>query len=212
MDENIRWFYTRQAERVIRALGPRGINAELVEAAQLARRVLELVPKGAVVGMGGSMTLVQTGVLKALREAEVELLDRFREGLSEQEKAELYRRALTADVFISGVNAITVDGELVFVDAYGNRVAPILFGPSRVILLAGCNKIVPDIHAAHQRIRFFVAPTNARRLGRKSPCTTTGRCEDCASPDRICNYTVVIHRQAVKQRMHLFLVPEELGL
>jgi L-lactate utilization protein LutB len=122
-----------------------------------------------------------------------------------------FRAGLTADVFVSGVNAITEQGELVFVDATCNRVAGVLFGPAKVIIVAGCNKIVPNLAYAQERIRHFVAPTNAKRLNRKTPCAVTGQCEDCNSPERICNATVVIHKQANPERLHVVLAGAELG-
>ena len=212
MEQNIAWFYERRAESVIEALKKNRINASFVaDPAQAAAAVMALIPEGASVGMGGSVTMFQTGLVEALRQGPVKLIDRYEPNLAPAEMAARFKQALTADVFVSGVNAITEQGELVFVDATCNRVAPILYGPDKVILIAGCNKITPNLAYAQERIRHFVAPTNAKRIGRKTPCAVTGRCEDCASPDRICNATVVIHKQANPQRMHLVLVGGELG-
>jgi hypothetical protein len=162
------------------------------------------------------VTLFETGVLEALRQAhtrgQLKLVDRFAPGLTPEQSKNLLRAALTADVMVSGVNAVTEQGELVFVDASCTRVAPILYGPAKVILVAGGNKIVPNLANAQERIRHFVAPTNARRLGKKTPCAETGQCADCASPERICNATVVIHKQADPKRLHLLLLGADLGL
>lgn len=172
---------------------------------------MALIPENASVAMGGSMTMFQTGVVDALRQGPVQLIDRYEPGIPGEEVMARLKRGLTADVMVSSVNAITEQGELVFVDATCNRVAPILFGPDKVIIIAGCNKIVPNLAYAQERIRHFVAPTNAHRLNRKTPCTATGHCEDCSSPERICNATVVIHKQANPNRLHLLLVGAELG-
>ncbi len=213
MDPSVAWFQEKRAQAVIQALEHNRMSGRfLPRADQAPRAVLEMIPPGSSVALGGSMTVVQTGVLEALRQAEVELIDRFEKDLPQKELAARLRRGLTADVLVSGLNAVTEQGELVFVDASGTRVAPILFGPQKVILLAGANKIVPNLAYAQERIRHFVAPANARRLGRKTPCAETGQCADCSSPDRICNATVVIHKQAQKERLHLFILGGSWGL
>ncbi|MFZ5587482.1 MAG: lactate utilization protein [Thermodesulfobacteriota bacterium] len=212
MEANIAWFYQRRAESVIEALKKNRMNASFVaDPAQVAATVMAMIPANASVAMGGSITMFQTGVVEALRQGPVRLIDRYEPGIPGEEVMARLKRGLTADVIVSGVNAVTEQGELVFVDATCNRVAPILFGPDKVILIAGCNKIVPNLAYAQERIRHFVAPTNAHRLGRKTPCAATGHCEDCASPDRICNATVVVHKQANPNRLHLILVGGELG-
>ncbi len=213
MDPTTQWFCETRAQAVIEALKRNRMQASFVpRAEQVAEKVLAMIPPQSSVALGGSMTLFQTGVIDALRQAPVQLIDRFEKGLSPEQTRDRLRRGLTADYFLAGVNGITEQGELVFVDASGTRVGPILFGPGKVILVAGCNKIVPNLAYAQERIRHYVAPTNARRLGRKTPCAQTGQCADCDSPERICNATVVIHKQADAQRLHLVLVGEELGL
>lgn len=213
MDEHTKWFYQTRAESVIKALEGNRMSGSYVDTApEAAQKAMEMISQGASVALGGSMTVVQTGLLAALREAELELIDRWEEGLDPQELQRRLKAGLNAEVMVSGVNAVTEQGELVFVDASCTRVAPILFGPGKVILLAGCNKIVPNLANAQERIRHYVAPTNAKRLGRKTPCAVDGRCHDCDSPERICNATVVIHKQANAQRLHLILVGEDLGL
>ena len=214
MDQSVKWFMEKRAEAVMEALKENRMNASFVQdSSQVADAVMKLIPEGSSVALGGSMTVIQTGVLDALRKGEVDLIDRFEKGIEKDELVSRMRRGLTADAFVSGVNAVTEQGELVFVDATCNRVAPILFGPKKVIIVTGCNKIVPNLAYAQERIRHFVAPANAKRLGRKTPCAETGRCMDCKSPDRICNATVVLHKQADKDRLHVLLVGEDgLGL
>ncbi|MFH1033721.1 MAG: lactate utilization protein [Pseudomonadota bacterium] len=212
MDQNVQWFYQKRAESVIETLKKNRMEGiYLPEASQVADKVMSLIPQGATVAMGGSVTMMETGVVAALRQGPVKLIDRYEPGISPQETMARLKQGLTAQVFVSGVNAVTEEGELVFVDATCNRVAPILFGPDKVILIAGCNKIVPNLAYAQERIRHFVAPTNAKRIGRKTPCAVSGHCEDCASPDRICNATVVIHKQARPERLLVILVGAELG-
>lgn len=213
MDQNIGWFYETRAQAVIKTLGRNRIQASFAkDAAEAAAKTLAMIPQGASVALGGSMTLLETGIVDGLRQAPISLIDRFAKDLSQEESLSRLRQGLQADFFLAGVNAVTEQGELVFVDASCTRVGPILFGPKKVILVAGCNKIVPNLAYAQERIRHFVAPTNAKRLGRKTPCAQTGQCADCDSPDRICNVTAVIHKQADAQRLHVVLVGQELGL
>jgi len=214
MDPSVAWFQQKRAEAVIQALEHNRMSGSfLPQADEAPQAVLDMIPPGSSVALGGSMTVVQTGVLQALRQAQgLELIDRFEKDIPPQELTARLRRGLTADVFVSGVNAVTEQGELVFVDASCTRVAPILYGPGKVILLAGANKIVPNLAYAQERIRHFVAPANAKRLGRKTPCAETGQCADCSSPDRICNATVVIHKQAQKERLHLIILGGAWGL
>jgi hypothetical protein len=181
------------------------------KASDVADQVMAEIPKGSTVSMGGSVTMVETGVVDALRKADVDLLDRYAPDLAPPEVMAILKRGLTSDVVVSGVNAVTEYGELVFIDCTCNRVAPILFGPDKVLLITGANKIVPDVEEGIARIKNFVAPTNAKRLNRKTPCAETSECADCSSPDRICNATVVIHKQLFKNRIKVFIVGEDLG-
>lgn len=212
MDQNVKWFYRTRAQAVMEALKKNRIQATLVEeAGQVADQVMAMIPDGVTVATGGSMTLVQAGLMDRLRAADINFIDRLQPGLSPAQSMELMRQGLSADVFLTGVNALTEQGELVYVDGYGNRAAGVLFGPPKVIIVTGCNKIVPNLAYAQERIRHFVAPTNAKRLNRKTPCAATGQCQDCDSPERICNYTVVVHKQDQADRMHVVLVADELG-
>ncbi|MBI4797488.1 MAG: lactate utilization protein [Desulfarculus sp.] len=212
MDPNVKWFYQKRAESVIESLKANRMNGVYVDdPSQVAATVMSYIPEGSTVAMGGSVTMMETGVVEALRQGPVQLIDRYQPGISPQETMARLKLGLSAQVFVSGVNAVTEEGELVFVDATCNRVAPILFGPDKVILIAGCNKIVPNLAHAQERIRHFVAPTNARRIGRKTPCAVSGHCEDCSSPERICNATVVIHKQARPERLSVVLVGANLG-
>lgn len=214
MDQNVKWFYETRGRAVIKALEKNRMSGSLLDdRSQVAEAVMAMIPAGSTVAMGGSMTLFETGLIDSLRASnDIELIDRFEEGISPEEAGRRLRQGLMADVFLSGVNALTEDGELVYVDCNGNRVAAVLFGPKKVIVVTGCNKIVPNLDYAQERIRHFVAPTNAKRLARDTPCAKTGVCADCNSPARICNYTAVIHKQADKDRLHVVLVAEELGL
>lgn len=173
--------------------------------------VLHELEEGNVVGVGGSVTLDEIGLIPKLRELPIRFLDRYAPGLTGPELMGLHRALSTSDVFISSSNSITMNGELYNLDGSGNRVTAMAFGPKKVVIVAGINKIVPDIEAAMARVKAIAAPLNNKRLQRKTPCVTTGVCSDCSSPERICNIDVTIRRQGIKDRIHVILVKESLG-
>jgi len=169
------------------------------------------VPEGATVGAGGSWTLKQLGILDKLAERGNTVFDHNRPGISAAEAMELRRRQMTSDVFLTGTNAVTVDGKLVNTDAAGNRVAAMIFGPKKVIIVAGVNKIVRDLDEAENRIKYYAAPINNKRLGRPNPCVTTGECMDCQGPTRICNVTTVMSKKPMATDVTVIIVGEDLG-
>jgi len=165
------------------------------------------------ISWGGSMTLIATGLYEALKDkADLEILDTFNKNLNPAEAIELRRQSLLVDLFITGTNAVTETGELVNLDMYGNRVAGITFGPKHVVILIGRNKIVPDLESAMMRIKEYAAPTNAMRLDKKTPCVKTATCEECKSPDRICNTWTITQKSFPKGRTKIVLINERLGL
>lgn len=177
-----------------------------------------LIKPGDRIGVGGSVTLEEIGLMEVLRHGRVPqgtftFYDQYRTDIPREEALSLRHKSLESDLFFSGANAITLAGELVNMDGYGNRVAALAFGPGRVCLIAGTNKIVPDIPAALARIKTIAAPRNCRRLNRLTPCHETGRCNDamCKAPERICNVYSVIRRQPGGNRISVILVGEELG-
>lgn len=173
--------------------------------------VLALIPRRATVGLGGSVTVQQIGLLDALAKGEYAVFNQYEEGIPKEENQRRRRAGLTAQYYVTGVNAISEDGELFFLDGMGNRVAAVSYGPEKVILVAGTNKICRDEPAAWERIRKKAAPVNAKRFGAPTPCAQTGVCEDCGSDRRICNIYVKIHRAFTPGRITLFLIDEALG-
>ncbi|MEG0805523.1 MAG: lactate utilization protein [Lachnospiraceae bacterium] len=172
---------------------------------------LSLLKDGDIVSFGGSMTLTETGMLQALKEtAGIQLLDRSTASTPE-ETTQIYRDSFSANAFFMSTNAITIDGELVNTDGIGNRVAALVFGPEKVIILAGMNKVVPTLEAALGRIRTIAAPPNAIRLNRSTPCAVTGTCSDCLSPDCMCGQTVITRRSSIQNRIHVILIGESYG-
>lgn len=191
----------------------------LGSAAEVAGKVRELIAFGSVVGTGGSVTLEQTGILDLLRTGVYDFLDRYAPGLSPEDIGQIFADSFCADVYISSANAITMNGELYNVDGRSNRVAAVCYGPKNVIIIAGVNKIVPDLEAAVRRVKTIAAPKNCVRLGKNTYCAAKGHCEKldccemtdgCSSPERICRNYVVTGMQQ-EGRIKVILVGEELG-
>lgn len=166
------------------------------------------------VSFGDSETMHATGIIEWLRgDGRYTLLDGFDPGLSYPERLEVRRQALMSDLFITGVNAITAEGTLHWLDKVGNRIAPVAFGPRKVLIVAGRNKIVADRNQAEERIRTIAAPQNvARHPGFRTPCARTGVCSDCNSPDRVCNTRMEMLRCWPAGRVRVVLIDEDLGL
>jgi L-lactate utilization protein LutB len=206
------WYYMTRMKAVKRELERNGMRAYIAgNSAQARKKALALLKKGASVGLGGSRSVAEIGLLADLREGKYDLHDQYVASLSKTESMRRRKQGLAAEYFISGSNAVTEDGKLVNVDGLGNRLAAFCFGPDKVIIIVGRNKIVPDVEAALHRVRNVAAPMNARRLGLNTPCARTGRCGDCQSPQRICSVTLIIEKQKIKDRMHVILVNEDLG-
>jgi hypothetical protein len=205
------WLRSATARDMAEVLRGRGFAARAFDdRAAALEHLFGLVPEGSKVGLGGSMTLADLGVVERLRAGPYRLIDRYAAPDWDATMA-AYREALLSDVFVTGVNAITRSGELVCIDSSGNRVAAMIFGPARVIVVAGVNKVVENLDEAFARLRR-VAPLNCRRLGHDTPCARSGRCEDCLTPQRMCNYTGIIHHGLKeKDRIHVILLAEDLG-
>jgi hypothetical protein len=207
-------IYHRKAEFVVENLKRRNINAWYRRtAAEAIVEICKMIPPQATVALGGSVSVMQSGLLVALRSLNIELLDRYRPGISSDEVERIMLRGMTADVLVTSCNAISADGKLVNEDGRGNRVAGLIFGPKTVILLVGINKIVPSLADGLTRIKDVAAPLNCIRLGYDTPCTHTGFCDDdnCHPPARACSQITIIESNRANDRLNVFLVGEELG-
>ncbi|HOO56415.1 MAG TPA: lactate utilization protein [bacterium] len=207
-------IYELQAKQLIKNLKKRNIKSVYCKDRHAAiTQICKLIPRKAVVGLGGSMTVVESGLVDALRNLDIDLLDRYRKGVTDGEISEMRKAGMSADVFIASCNAITHDGKLVNEDGLGNRVAGMIFGPEKIILMAGMNKVVPSVEDGIKRIKNFVAPRNCLRFGVDTPCARTGFCDEtnCLPPSRICNQLTIIEANAVPDRITVILVGEELG-
>ena len=204
---------------LVQKLGKNNISAFYVEnRKQALEQVMSMIPEGSVVGLGDSVTWRQIGVIDALEKGNFTFLNPWRSGVTSKENIQLKKRALTSDVFVTGTNALTLDGKIVNTDALGNRVAAMLFGPEKVIIVIGINKIVKNLEEAFERIRKTAAPLNVKRhtdFVPMPPCGVKDECTDCSSPWRICNKTVIIERQLdndkYKPIITVVIVGEELG-
>ena len=212
MDANMETVIDIKMKRCAEALEKNNFKAYIAQTGAEALEIFgALINKGDTIGLGGSATLGELGVVEMCRSPEYRLFDRYAPGLTPAEMNEVMRQSLLSDVFITSTNAVTENGELYNIDGRANRVAAMLFGPTSVIVIAGYNKIVKDLEAADKRVREIAAPMNCVRLGKDTPCTKTGSCADCRSEGRICADKVVMARQMVKDRVKVILVKEELG-
>lgn len=212
MDNNLKWVKDEKLKRTMEALKKNNMNGYMVNSREeLIDKIKELVHEGAVVACGGSMSLAEAGVMEHLRSGRYKFLDREKEGLTKDEINNIYRAAFSADAYFCSTNAITENGELYNVDGNGNRVAAMLYGPDKVILVVGINKIVKNVEEAINRNKFIAAPANTKRLNKKTPCAKVGYCMDCNSEERICNEYTLIKRQRVSDRIHVIFLNEELG-
>ncbi len=216
MYEPIASYWKIRLNDVKEALSANNFDAVVVDNAIEAKTMVleKIIPKTAAktISWGGSLTFVATGIYDALKERnDIKVLDTFAKGLSAEDLLERRRQSLLVDLFITGSNAVTETGQLVNLDMFGNRVSAITFGPKQVVVLVGRNKIVTDLDEAMFRIKNYAAPTNAIRLNKKTPCRKTSYCEECKSPDRICNTWTITEKSFPKGRVKVVLINEDMG-
>ncbi len=208
MNENMRKRNEALAQTVIKGLQSRNMTGHYAENKEEAlKKALELIPEESTIAMGGCMSAHEIGLIEALEKGNYHYLDRdkmdAREGLL---------AAYDADIFLSSANAMTNDGILVNIDGNSNRVSCIAQGPKKVIFIVGINKVCDDLDSAMKRARNVAAPANAQRFPVKTPCKETGRCYDCKSPDTICCQFLITRYSRHKDRIHVILVNDSLGL
>ena len=213
MDEHQVVWNEKVAQTIIKNLEKRRMAGSYAAGADQAKdEILAMTPPGATVFRCGSMSAVGMGLWEAVADLQgVTLIDPYQPELSLEEGMELRRQGMMADVMIASSNAITLDGRLVNLDGMGNRVAAMAFGPLKVILVVGMNKVAPDLDSAVARVKHYSAPVNNIRYGLKNPCVETGLCSDCKTPQRICNMWSTIEGHMIKDRIHVKLVGENLG-
>lgn len=209
MDEKIAEIRRRQAEVALKKLRDHNFGTSYFETgAEALASLKEMIPTGASIGVGGSETLNQLGVIDWLTGNEnYRFLDRYHT----DDRDRILHESLNADVYLMSSNAITLDGLLYNVDGNGNRVAALIYGPRKVYVLAGTNKLVPDLDAAIERVKQIAAPANNVRLKKDNPCTMLGSCMNCSRDTTICNQYVATRRSGIRERIHVILINEELG-
>lgn len=203
--------YQIVAKEMVNILKEKGYISYYAEDKEEAKKkILELIPEGSSISVGGSETLGAMNMTEEFRNGNYTFFDRFQK-MPYEELYELYRQSLLSDYFVSSTNAITRNGQLVNTDSSGNRVASMIIGPKKVIIVAGANKVVDNLEEAFKRIKD-IAPMNATRVGHKTPCAETGRCMHCEVQNSVCNYTGIIENGRKEPgRITVIIVAEELG-
>ncbi len=198
--------------RTIDALNKKGFHARLLPDAKTARdAVLALIGKDDKIGIGGSMTLEETGIFAAVNSLGQTVYSTRVAAARGEGPLQARLIGMSADVYLSSTNAVTTDGDLINIDGFGNRVAAMFYGPKKVIIVAGRNKITSNPHTAVARIKKIACPQNARRLGLHTPCAATGICTECDVPDRMCNVTVRIQYPTYGRDIHVILIDGDYG-
>ena len=204
-------YYDKRGAILVKNLKSRHFDAYYCSTKEEAlEKARSLIPAGASVGWGGCVSCQQIGLLDAVRAGDYKALDRDKCNTPE-ERDNLMHQCLLADTFLTGANAISLDGQMVNIDGNGNRVAAIIYGPRQVIVVAGMNKVVDTLDAAITRARTVAAPINQQRFGLPNPCTATGSCADCKSETCICNHIVVTRHCRPVGKIKFILVGEDLG-
>jgi len=212
MDSVKEWWVEERARRAIEKLEAHEFRAIYVKTKEeVVQEILKHIAPKQRIGVGGSVTIRELRILKKLEARGAIVYDHWKQGLTKEQTLEIRKKQMTSDIYLSSVNAVTMNGELVNIDGAGNRVNSMVFGPGEVILIAGHNKIVGDVQEAIKRVKNVSAPLNAKRLNLDLPCVRAGRCVDCNSPDRICRVIVIHERKPILTEMLIILVGEELG-
>lgn len=211
MDKNLNWLIEKKIERTVEALRRNNFDAWYVKDRQeLNAKLDELMAEGETCSCGGSVTLSELGVIEYLRSGKFDFMDRDDPELTKEARGKLFRQVFFADTYLMSSNAITEDGKLYNVDGNGNRVAAMVFGPKKVIVIAGYNKIVRDIDAAIERARDVAGPANCERLNLATPCRKDGVCHNCRGA-RICCFKLITDAQKEKGRIKVIIIGEQAG-
>jgi hypothetical protein len=211
-DRYHRWLERKRAERCLKNLQRNGFDAHLTPTPQAAcRQLLNMISDYETFGIGGSDTVRAIGLVDELRIMGKTIYDHWPAELSAEEIQALRLAQGRCDCFLCSANAISEEGEIVNVDGIGNRVAAMTFGPRKVVVVAGANKIAPDLPAALRRVREVAAPMRAKSLGMETPCAASGRCADCNALQRICRVTAILHRPPLLTDISVVLVAQPLG-
>ncbi len=212
MVEPIKKYYQKRGQILVKNLKSRHFDAWYCEdKASALAKALELIPEGSTVGWGGALSAQQIGLMDAVNAGNYRAIDRD-QCKTPEEKLQAAKESMFADVFLTGANALSLDGQMVNIDGTGNRVAAIIYGPGTVLVIAGMNKVMDTLDAAMIRARTVAAPMNKQRFPNQTPCELTGTCGDCKAEGCICNQIVITRHCRPAGRIKFIIVGEELGL
>ncbi|NNF98928.1 MAG: lactate utilization protein [Desulfobacteraceae bacterium] len=206
------WLWKKTGQATVKNLNKHEFDAHFANNIKEALHlVLPMIKPYETFGFGGSDTTRRLGVLPLLINAGMLVYDHWRENLTAQEDLEIRKKQGQCDCYFTSANAVSMTGEIINVDGVGNRTNAMSFGPAKVIVIAGMNKVTPDIPSALKRIREVAAPMRAKSLQMDTPCAKTGICSDCNSPQRICRITAILHRKPLKTDISVIMINEHLG-
>ena len=212
MEDPRKIYYSKRGQVLVKNLRSRHFEAYYcADRSSALEKALELIPKGASVGWGGAMSAEEIGLIDAVRSGGYHAIDRDK-GATPEERDEIMRQCLSAQVFLTGANALSLDGQMVNIDGNGNRMAAIVYGPESVIVVAGMNKVMDSLEDAVTRARTVAAPMNKQRFGAVTGCAETGVCVNCKSEGCICNQILISRHCRPAGRIKFILVGEALGL
>lgn len=203
--------YKVKSDTIIKNLQKRGMEGYYFDTREEAiEKAMSMINQDDVVSWGGSYTIDELGIKKMLEEKQIAVIDRDK-AKSPEERVRLMKQALTADVFLTSTNAITMNGELLNIDGNGNRLAAFCYGPNSVIVIAGMNKVATDIDTAMKRARAEATIPNTFRTNSNTPCRITGKCSECTMPDTLCSQILVTRYCKPHNKIKVILVGENLG-
>ena len=206
------WLWQKLGEKCIKALKKHDFDAHFFSTVEDAQKlILEMVSDYETFGFGGSSTTRALGVLEELISMGKTVFDHWQEGLTKEDDLDIRLQQGRCDCFLCSANAVSATGEVINVDGLGNRTNAMTFGPKKVIIVAGMNKVRPDLDSALRRVKEIAAPMRAKSLNMDTPCAETGVCNDCNSPQRICRITTILHRRPVLTDTSVILVNQALG-
>ncbi len=211
-DNQQAWLWQKLGEKAVTALKKHGFDAHFVANIDEARDlILGMISAYDTFGFAGSHTTRSLGVLEALKEKGKKIFDHWEEGLTRDEDLDLRLQQGRCDCFLCSANAVSATGEVVNMDGVGNRTNAMTFGPKKVVIVAGMNKVRHDLDGALRRIWEVAGPMRAKSLGMETPCAETGICSDCNSPQRICRVTAILHRKPMMTDLSVILINDALG-
>jgi hypothetical protein len=206
------WCYKNTLLRVVDNLKKRNFSASYFPNINfLNKAILKKIPRDATIGIGGSVTIRELGIIEKLEKRGNKVIHHWKKGLSKKANRETRIKEGTSDYYLTSANAITIDGDIINIDGIGNRVAAMIYGPKNVIIVAGYNKIVHSIDEGIRRSKEVAAVMNAKRVGANTPCAKTGICVDCNAKQRICRVTSIIQYRPWQTNISVWLVNQQLG-